>query len=101
MRIHILLVLILFQTCLGSSRTLPDGFTQPSANHDRHGRLRYIPLSLRYRQQIDEQIHRSTRDTSISDRRPFTAQTTCGRWELRAATLSRNTNLHLLMRLQI
>jgi hypothetical protein len=101
MRIHILLVLILFQTCLVNRRTFPDGFTQPSANHDRHGRLRYIPQSLRFRQQIDEQIRRPTQDTSISDRRPFTAQPASVRTQLSAATFSRNTSLLFLMRLQL
>ncbi len=102
MRIHILLVLILFQACLGNSGTLPDGLGQPGANHDRQGRMRYIPLALRFRQQIDEQIRRSTQHVSISDRGPFTAERASVRWQHSSASLSRNTSLLiLLMRLQL
>jgi hypothetical protein len=101
MRIYILLVLILFQTCRVSNRTFPDGYTRACANHDRHGRLRYVPQSVRFRQQIDDQIRRSSQDTSISDRSPFTAQPACVQSQLSAATFSGNTSLHLLMRLQL
>jgi hypothetical protein len=102
MRIRVLVMLFVFQVCLGAPGPSSAPVTEHGNNQDRHGRLKYYPLSLRLRQNLEREIRHSSQHAPNSTRDSFTTAIPGVRLRYGAPSLSCNANLLFrLMRLQL
>src|SRR4051794_38612639 len=95
-------VLLLVSLCLRMSGPLPAASHRPDSGVDNRLARKVVPLSFRYRQQINNQIHLPLRQPNGSFPADLTASAPPVEPDERATFLPSGTVLvHLLLRLQL